>query len=301
MRKLLSARRALVSALVFQVIISLTAANYGLAAPVTGGQQEEDFAKPAAVDKPLVDETGKQQPPASANNSVETEASVGASHEEPLPEQTEDSDSSSKKAWIYGGLGAAAVVGIVAVAASSGGGSSSAPTTPADTTPTYSGNSNTSSNSDCRCRCQSEPGKWACPAAPYFVDSSGECHESLTTNTNPRSPVANNPNTRPVCADLSGQWSGMIDLTGNNGESVTATITQDGGKLQITTSSKQSYGQVFIGEIDSSCHILNYEQKTGQDWSTNSGPANANSINLYDYVDVSCHGYTRFDRLFLTR
>ena len=298
MRKLAKARRVLVSALAFQVTVSLTAVTSGLAAAPANGQSGADPSKLAAVDTPLIDKAGKQQPAPADNKPAEAQAPAATPGQGETPPAPSES-SSSTKAWIYGGLGAAAVVGIVAVAASGGGGSSSGGGTssgaPAATPPSDT------SNSSCNCRCEAQSGKWSCPSTPYFYDSSGECHESLTINTNPRSPVADNPSAPHVCADLSGQWQGMIDLTGVPSQSVTATITQDGGKIEIQTSSPFSYGQVFIGDIGPDCNILNYEQKTGQDWSTHEGPANANSINLYDFVDISCHGYTRYDRLFLTR
>ena len=292
------AHRALRRAVVLPMALSLVAVNYGLAASVTGGQQEKDFASLAAVDRPLIDETGEQRPPAAANNSVETETSAGnsvetktetsagAGHEEPLAEQTEDSNSSSKKAWIYGGLGAAAAVAIVAVAASSGGGSDSDATAATTLDNNASGGTGTGTNSS---------------SSSSGSGGSKKCNTPPRVNQNPRSPVANNPNATHVCADLSGRWSGLLDLTGDDGSSVTATINQDGGKLQITTSSQKDYAQVFIGEVAADCSILVQEQKRGKTWSTHFGPVNASRIALYDYADLSCLGDTKFDRLILTR
>jgi hypothetical protein len=111
----------------------------------------------------------------------------------------------------------------------------------------------------------------------------------------------NAPNSPPIGPDLRGSWSGYIDLVGKDRESVTATVHQNGTYIVITTSSHQSYGRKFIGNIKESGFILAYDQTTGEDWTTHSGPATENRIDLYDYVNIEKHGYHDLDRLLLER
>ena len=273
MPRLLKTHRVLRHAIVLPMTLSLVVAHYGLAAENTPGSQAAMSAvvdTPAvdmpAVDTPLIEKTGKSKPPSTEIKPVEAQArtSANAGQEEQLPEQTESS--SSKKAWIYGGLGVAAAAAIVAVAAGGGGGGGGS-------TPDNGNNSN----------------------------GSGDCHEETPVNKNPRSPVANNPNATPLCADLSGPWSGRLDLANDDSIPVTASIDQDGGKIQITTSSGKPYGKLFIGEVDANCKFNVYDQTTGELWSTHFGAATAGRIAIYDYVDTSCYGNTKYDSLILTR
>ncbi|HBT96653.1 MAG TPA: hypothetical protein DEB25_02925, partial [Desulfobulbaceae bacterium] len=131
-------------------------------------------------------------------------------------------------------------------------------------------------------------------------DNSPTCDDLNKVNKNPRPPVSNNPDNTPVCADLSGQWSGTEDLIGDNGLSITATIAQDGDKLQITTSSNK-YGKVFIGTVDANCNINAYDQTTGEEWSTRYGPVTASRIALYDDISIECDGHSTSDSLILSR
>lgn len=111
----------------------------------------------------------------------------------------------------------------------------------------------------------------------------------------------NPPDSQPVGPDIRGEWSGYVDLIGKERESVTANVYQNGNYVVITTSSHQKYGQKFIGNIKESGFILAYDQRTGEDWTTHLGPATANRIDLYDYVNIAKHGYHDLDRLLLTR
>lgn len=117
-----------------------------------------------------------------------------------------------------------------------------------------------------------------------------------------RTPKDTNPaGSEPVGPDIRGEWSGYIDLIGKERESVSANVYQNGNYIVITTSSHQKYGQKFIGNIKENGFILAYDQKTGEDWTTHSGPATADRIDLYDYVNIAKHGYRDLDRLLLTR
>ncbi|MDR3089166.1 MAG: hypothetical protein LBU39_05040 [Desulfobulbaceae bacterium] len=301
-------RQALAPTVVFQVAVLLATGNGAAASTTLGGLQEEDIARMSAMDKPLVEQSDKPQvnPPESETTAEKTRteepatpSAANAAKDESAPTQAQNS--SDKKAWIYGGLGAAAAVAIVAAAAGGGGGSDT-PATSA--TPDNSAGIDTSGGSGSSSSGGS--GNGSSSGGSGNSSSSGGsrvCHESIPVNHNPRSPVANNPGVTPVCADLSGQWSGTIKLVGAKAgsASVSATISQDGGRIQISTSSSMAYGKTFIGSIDSGCHMLIYDQTTGEDWSTHRGPASPGRIALYDYVDISCYGYSRLDELVLTR
>ena len=111
-------------------------------------------------------------------------------------------------------------------------------------------------------------------------------------------PTPPTPTVKPVGADIGGKsWTGSLRIIGGVKENVTATVYQNGDKVEITTSSTQKYGQKFVGKIDRAGDMLMYEQKTGQDWSTHNDAARWNRIDLYDFV----HGYHEMDRLYLTR
>jgi hypothetical protein len=102
----------------------------------------------------------------------------------------------------------------------------------------------------------------------------------------------------PVGADLDGKtWSGYLDLVDGFKENVTATVSQNGAALEITTSTTQEYGKKFVGVISKAAFIKVEDQTTGETWSTNYGNATWNKIVIYDYV----HFYTALDKLYLTR
>lgn len=102
----------------------------------------------------------------------------------------------------------------------------------------------------------------------------------------------------PVGADLDGEnWTGYLDLADGIKENVTATVSQNGAALEITTSTTQEYGKKFIGVISKAAFIKVKDQTTGETWSTNYGNATWNKIVIYDYV----HLYSALDKLYLTR
>lgn len=105
----------------------------------------------------------------------------------------------------------------------------------------------------------------------------------------------------PVGADLAGtNWSGVLVLGKKKTqikENVTATITQNGTEIEITTSSTQEYGKHFKGKIDKNGEILVYDQTTGEDWTTYEKPAKWNAVDLFDKVD----DLTDLDELYLSR
>ncbi len=111
----------------------------------------------------------------------------------------------------------------------------------------------------------------------------------------------NAPGSKPVGPDLRGGWSGYIDLVGKERESVSASVSQNGNYIVITTSSHQKYGRKFVGNIKENGFILAYDQTTGEDWTTHNGPATENRIDLYDFVNIEKHGYHDLDRLMLKR
>ena len=116
------------------------------------------------------------------------------------------------------------------------------------------------------------------------------------SNDNPITPIT--PSVPPVGADIAGDdWSGILLLIDGLREPITATVTQNGSQVQITTSSTQRYGQVFSGTIRASGHMLMYDQTTGEDWTTFKGPATSTHIELEDYVK----NFTALDVLVLKR
>ena len=95
-------------------------------------------------------------------------------------------------------------------------------------------------------------------------------------------------------------WSGYIDLKdhGHEGyQTITATVTQNGSAVQIDTTSTMDYGNRLNGTINSSGHMLLYDSVTGEDWSTFKGNAQADKIDLYDWVNH----LGDLDQIYLTR
>jgi hypothetical protein len=116
------------------------------------------------------------------------------------------------------------------------------------------------------------------------------------SNDPPTTPIT--PSVPPVGADIAGDdWSGILLLIDGLREPITATVTQNGSQVQITTSSTQRYGQVFSGTIRPSGHMLLYDQTTGEDWTTFKGPATSTHIEMEDYVN----NFTALDVLVLKR
>lgn len=179
---------------------------------------------------------------------------------------TEKSNTSGN-ALLYGGIGIA-VVGAVLAAAGSGGGSDSAV----------------------------DSGTAATPVEDPPPQKKEEKKESRPKITTPKD--ENPPDSKPVGPDIrGGDWSGYLDLVHGVKENVTASISQNGNHVIITTSSNQEYGRKFIGNINESGSIRVYDQRTGELWTTHEGPATKKRIDLYDYVDH----YQALDRLYLER
>ena len=106
------------------------------------------------------------------------------------------------------------------------------------------------------------------------------------------------PSVPPVGANLAGDdWRGILLLVDGFREPITATVTQNGSQVTITTSTTQRYGQVFRGTIRSSGHMTLYDQTTGEDWTTFKGPATSTHIEMEDYVN----NFTALDVLVLKR
>ncbi len=109
------------------------------------------------------------------------------------------------------------------------------------------------------------------------------------------------PVVEPVGADLAGtNWSGVLVLGKKKTkvkENITATITQNGTEIEITTSSTQEYAKHFKGKIDKKGEILAYDQTTGEDWTTYEKAAKWNSVDLFDKVD----NLTDLDEMYLSR
>jgi len=268
--------RALRRAAVVPLALSLVAANCGLAAE-NPPPPSDQAAVAAAADTPLIEKTGKSKPLSAESKPAEAQTPAAGGDE-----AGQTGTSSSTKAWIWGGLGAVAAVAIVAaVAAGGGGGGSSAAPDNGNNSGTGTGTGTDSGSSG--------------------GTTPGGCPGGTPVNTNPRPAVTDNPSTTPVCAAFSGSWSGRLDLIGDNSLSVSATVAQDGGKIQITTSSNKAYGKLFIGTVGPDCNLQVYDQTTGEVWSTQSNPATANRIAIYAYADVACYGYTKLDALTLTR
>ena len=96
----------------------------------------------------------------------------------------------------------------------------------------------------------------------------------------------------PVCEEailgpnMNGDtWQGVLKLASNGTQPVAATIYQCGREISITTTSTLRYGRLFIGRISSGGSMNVTDQTTFQAWTTLSGPARANYIKIYDYVN----------------
>ncbi|MDP3479082.1 MAG: hypothetical protein Q8R88_04875 [Desulfoprunum sp.] len=194
---------------------------------------------------------------------------------EPEPEKT----STSGSALLYGGIGVAAVVA-VAAAAGSGGGSDSVVETPSSTTTTTTTTTPTTTTTT-----------------------------PVTTTPKIKKPKDSNPaGTEPVGPDLRGDnWTGYIYVVGappasttayvHQNQSISASVYQNGNYIRITTSSNLAYGRKLIGNISAGGTMKLYDQKTGEIWSTEKGPASENSIDIYDFVDQ----FHQLDHIHLVR
>ena len=112
--------------------------------------------------------------------------------------------------------------------------------------------------------------------------------------------VTDNPSATPVCMSFSGSWGGSLTLV-EQGEhqNVSAVVKQNGGSIEIDTSSTLEYGKKLVGNVFSDCNMLIYDQTTGEDFSTHYAPATAHLIDLYDYTNPPY--YSHLDHLALSR
>ena len=101
----------------------------------------------------------------------------------------------------------------------------------------------------------------------------------------------------PVGPSIAGTWSGKLTLINEGTELVTATVTQNGKNVQITTSTSLPYGKHFSGTMSSYGSMYMYDTATGQTWTTYGGNARPDRIGLFDYVN----NFKDLDRLELRR
>lgn len=96
-----------------------------------------------------------------------------------------------------------------------------------------------------------------------------------------------------------GGWSGYVNLvnSGNTNTPISASVSQDGGSITISTSSPYSYARVFSGKISNGGYIKVKDHSTGETWTTLHGSASANHFVLYDYVN----DFTDLDKLEVSR
>jgi len=97
-----------------------------------------------------------------------------------------------------------------------------------------------------------------------------------------------NPTTQQtvVGPNLNGNWAGYYKSIEGHYENLTATITQVGANITITTTKKSGVARELKGRINSVGHMLLYDTFDNEDWTTFYGPASARSINLADLVYV---------------
>ncbi len=87
--------------------------------------------------------------------------------------------------------------------------------------------------------------------------------------------------------DVSGDWTGELDLVTFDSQAVGATIIQNGENITIHTTSTLPYGRDFVGTMDEDGSILAYDQETGEDWTTFEGNATNTSLKLFDWVSTT--------------
>jgi hypothetical protein len=183
----------------------------------------------------------------------------------PTPEKS--SDSGNTTTWLLVGGAVVLGVGALALGSGGGGGDSSPSADPVEETSSMS-----SSNDD--------------------DDVKDDDDEEIEIESEDSS----SPYTGP---DLNGSWSGFINLVneGNENVSISASVSQDGRNISISTSSPYSYARNFSGKISSSGNIKVKDGNTGEIWTTHSGAASASSIRIFDWVN----DYTELDRIELSR
>ncbi|MEE9447121.1 MAG: hypothetical protein V3V09_04125 [Arenicellales bacterium] len=79
-------------------------------------------------------------------------------------------------------------------------------------------------------------------------------------------------------------WQGVFGTRGfNNHQFLTSNVQHIGNNITLTTS-KFGIAHRFIGTINSSGHMLVYDQFDGEDWSTHLGPARPSEVKLFDFI-----------------
>lgn len=205
-------------------------------------------------------------PPPNSSDTPTTDEAFSA----PTPEKS--SESGSTKTWLL--VGGAVAIGLGAVALGSGGGGGDGSSTPEPALEATQSTSSSSSDDEEKTK-----------------DDDDDEKEIEIENDEPDAPY-----TGP---DLNGSWSGFVNLVneGNENVSVSASVSQDGENISISTNSPYSYARSFSGKISSSGNIKVRDGHTGEIWTTHSGAASASSIRLFDWVN----DFTDLDRLELSR
>jgi hypothetical protein len=182
----------------------------------------------------------------------------------PEPEESTESNTTT---WLA--VGGVVVLGLGAVALGSGGGGDDSSQAIESVIETSSTTSSSNDDDDTE---ESDD------------DEEIEAEETVDTYTGP---------------DLNGSWSGFVNLVneGNENVSISATVSQSGGSISISTSSPYSYARSFSGKISNSGDIKVKDGHTGETWTTYSGAASESSIRLYDWVN----DFTDLDKIELSR
>lgn len=186
--------------------------------------------------------------------------------------EPEESTSSNKTTWLV--IGGAAVIGLGALALGGGGGGGSSDDQ-ALTVETISTETDSSSSDD-----EDDDDDDDDDSSDDFTDD-----DSSSTYTGP---------------DLNGGgWNGYVNLVnyGNENVSISATVSQDGRSITISTNSPFSYAKSFRGTISDGGYIKVKDQSTGETWTTHSGSASASHFAIYDYVN----DFTDLDKLEVSR
>lgn len=105
------------------------------------------------------------------------------------------------------------------------------------------------------------------------------------------------PTLSPVGPSIAGKWGGVLRLVNHGTESVSATITQNGKDITITTNSTLPYGQNFVGHINTRGYVTVRDRKTHKIWTSYQGVANSHYLKIYDLVNNN----EALDRLELRR
>lgn len=93
---------------------------------------------------------------------------------------------------------------------------------------------------------------------------------------------------KAVGTKISGNnWSGFfLNTETGTRESLTATVTQDGDAVTITTTKDFPPAQMFTGTISSNSTLRLTDASDGEVWSTHFGPATNNFIKVADFLEA---------------